>query len=505
MFLEISGDIQNFDARIAALEANLRQTVTNDNFELGSINGAIITDGSLPGSALQDNSIDGSKIVTNSINGIKDVNIASDANINPSKIDLSNLSHTLIKDIGSNTHPQIDAQLAQLWGDTGLTNGTPAGTSLLTLINGTSAALASLTTNVSNISSFVGSTPLATASQILSGAVNELFYDFQSISASGTVLTGPISTTPNDVVIWGVDNTHVADSPVSIDPITGTITIPGNIQFTGTGNQIIAASGSDLSVITNDSNAFNIVTASGNYTFNGNICSIPANTTINGADCQGGFDGSSFTWISNMPGGASFVVQNNRILYNTSDVDFQIGPNKITYTDNDISLDINSTSINWNDSLGSSFTLGDNGAEYFTPNGGVDFQINQNQLSYNTDTYNVVFSAFSNYMDFPATFDFRNGGITTSGNVTLTAEGNALSIKEGSGAASAGADTMISGVLVINNTLVDTNTRIFPAAQEDTVTGALRISSRTPGLTFTISSDDLTASGLVAWHFIIPA
>lgn len=506
MFLEISGDISNFDSRIAALEANLRQTVTNDNFELGSINGAVITNNSLPGSAIENNSIDGSKIVTNSINGIKNENIASDANINPSKIDLSNLSHTQIKDIGSNTHPQIDAQLGQLWGDTGLTNGVPAGTSLLTLINGNSSALSALATNLSNISSFVGSTPLATSSQVLSGAVNELFSSFQTISASGTTIVGPISITPNDVVIWGADNTHVADSPVSINPITGTVTIPGNIQFTTTGNQIIAASGSDLSVITNGNNAFNIVTTSGNYVFNGNIFSIPANTSISGPDCQGGFTGNSLSWSSNLAGqGGLFDAGNTKLRFDTNSVDFQVGPNHIVYSDDNMAFSITNTGINWNDSLGASISIGDNGLEYFTPNNDVDFIVNTNQLSYNSDTNNVVFSTFASYMDFPVDMEFRNGGVSASGNLTLTTAGNALVIAEGTGQASVGCDLMVSGVATISNSLVASNTRIFPAGQENTVTGALRISSRNPGSDFTITSSDPAASGLVAWHFIIPA
>lgn len=94
---------------------------------------------------------------------------------------------------------------------------------------------------------------------------------------------------------------------------------------------------------------------------------------------------------------------------------------------------------------------------------------------------------------------------TLSGNMILGAAGNELKIKEGSNA-SMGTAILAGGTATVNTTLVTANSRIFLTAQSTGGTpGALRVSARTPGTSFVITSTSATDTSTVAWHIVEPA
>ncbi len=77
-------------------------------------------------------------------------------------------------------------------------------------------------------------------------------------------------------------------------------------------------------------------------------------------------------------------------------------------------------------------------------------------------------------------------------------------VVEGSNA-SMGVATLVAGAVVVANTKVTANSRIFPASQADGGTpGSLRISARTPGTSFTITSSSNTDTSVVAYIIVEP-
>lgn len=82
--------------------------------------------------------------------------------------------------------------------------------------------------------------------------------------------------------------------------------------------------------------------------------------------------------------------------------------------------------------------------------------------------------------------------------------GRGLQINEGANARM-GIATLVAGAAVVNNTTVTANTRIFltPQATGGTV-GAIRVSGRTPGTSFTIASNQAGDTSPVAWLMIEP-
>ncbi len=104
---------------------------------------------------------------------------------------------------------------------------------------------------------------------------------------------------------------------------------------------------------------------------------------------------------------------------------------------------------------------------------------------------------------------FGNTSVTSNifnGNVTLANIGNGISIKEGTNAAM-GIGTLSGGTLVISNTRVTANSRIFLTDQGGTVTnlGSLYISARTAGTSFTVSSSNVLDASTFAWVILEPA
>lgn len=69
-----------------------------------------------------------------------------------------------------------------------------------------------------------------------------------------------------------------------------------------------------------------------------------------------------------------------------------------------------------------------------------------------------------------------------------------------------GVATLVGGTVTVNNTLVGANTRIFLTSQTSgAAPGAVRVSARSNGVSFTITSASGTDTSQVAWLLIEPA
>ncbi len=92
-----------------------------------------------------------------------------------------------------------------------------------------------------------------------------------------------------------------------------------------------------------------------------------------------------------------------------------------------------------------------------------------------------------------------------SGNISISTAGKGLKIKEGSDARM-GIATMVGGNVVVANTSVTANSRIFLTEQNNSgAIGSISVSARTAGTSFTISSTNALDTSDVAWLMIEPA
>lgn len=99
-----------------------------------------------------------------------------------------------------------------------------------------------------------------------------------------------------------------------------------------------------------------------------------------------------------------------------------------------------------------------------------------------------------------------SGNVSASGgNVSVTTAGKGLRVKEGSNAKQ-GVATLVAGSVVVSNTSVTANSRILLTGQADGGTpGWPRVSARTPGTSFTITSSSGTDTSTVAYEIFEPA
>lgn len=98
-----------------------------------------------------------------------------------------------------------------------------------------------------------------------------------------------------------------------------------------------------------------------------------------------------------------------------------------------------------------------------------------------------------------------NGNTTLPGNLIAGTVGAGLEVKEGSNAKQ-GTATLVGGTVVVSNNSVTANSRIFLSGQNSSGTaGALTVSARTAGTSFTILSTSNTDTRLVAYEIFEPA
>lgn len=95
--------------------------------------------------------------------------------------------------------------------------------------------------------------------------------------------------------------------------------------------------------------------------------------------------------------------------------------------------------------------------------------------------------------------------INASGQVALQTVGAGLSIKEGSNA-KMGTATLVAGAATVSTTAVTATSRIFVLSQVDGGTpGYLRVSTRTAGTSFVITSGSALDTSTVAWMIVEPS
>lgn len=99
--------------------------------------------------------------------------------------------------------------------------------------------------------------------------------------------------------------------------------------------------------------------------------------------------------------------------------------------------------------------------------------------------------------------DDGSGNASVSGNFDVATAGKGLQVKEGSNAKQ-GTATLSAGTVIVSNTSVTASSRIFLTAQDNNSTGALRVSARTAGTSFTITSSNAGDSGVVAYEIFEP-
>ena len=105
-----------------------------------------------------------------------------------------------------------------------------------------------------------------------------------------------------------------------------------------------------------------------------------------------------------------------------------------------------------------------------------------------------------------ATIRSSGGGITSVGTagVSMQTVGQGLLIKEGTNA-TLGRATMVGGTITVNTTKVTANSEIFLTIQSPSGTpGAVYVSDRTAGTSFTITSTTTLDTSVVAWFIVEP-
>jgi hypothetical protein len=123
-----------------------------------------------------------------------------------------------------------------------------------------------------------------------------------------------------------------------------------------------------------------------------------------------------------------------------------------------------------------------------------------------TLTWNEYFTVLANGCALiNRTADFNSTALQVGGSVSAIAAGAGFRVLEGTNCKQ-GTATLAAGTVTVNNTSVTANSRIFLTAQSTGGTpGALRISARTAGTSFTITSTSGTDTSVVAYQIFEPA
>lgn len=102
----------------------------------------------------------------------------------------------------------------------------------------------------------------------------------------------------------------------------------------------------------------------------------------------------------------------------------------------------------------------------------------------------------------PQLYKVASDEIASTGHLQVGTAGKGLKVKEGSNARS-GTSVLVGGAVVVSNTSVTASTRIQVTSNIDGGTpGFLRVSARTNGTSFTITSSSGTDTSTVAWFLV---
>lgn len=94
--------------------------------------------------------------------------------------------------------------------------------------------------------------------------------------------------------------------------------------------------------------------------------------------------------------------------------------------------------------------------------------------------------------------------VGANGGLTFHAAGAGLAVKEGTNCKQ-GVATLSGGTVTVANTRVTANSRIFLTPQDNNTTGAVRVSARVAGTSFTITSNNAGDTGVVAYEIFEPS
>lgn len=98
-----------------------------------------------------------------------------------------------------------------------------------------------------------------------------------------------------------------------------------------------------------------------------------------------------------------------------------------------------------------------------------------------------------------------SGDATVAGNLILSTAGKGIKVKEGTNA-TMGTAVLVAGAKVVSTTAVTASSRILLTSQVDGGTpGWLRVSARTAGTSFTITSSSGTDTSTVGWVIVEPS
>lgn len=124
-----------------------------------------------------------------------------------------------------------------------------------------------------------------------------------------------------------------------------------------------------------------------------------------------------------------------------------------------------------------------------------------------TDLYRPSAGVLKTDQFFNAAAMQSDGDVSMYGtNFTLGTAGGRLRLKEGAAASTMGRATLVGGTVTVNTSSVTANSEIFLTAQTSgAAPGALRVSARTAGTSFTITSSSGTDTSTVAWMIVEPA
>lgn len=141
-------------------------------------------------------------------------------------------------------------------------------------------------------------------------------------------------------------------------------------------------------------------------------------------------------------------------------------------------------------------------------NNGYTFGAGTNSVSANTGA--KVVGIYSNGTTFLSAIEWANvasgnttvslvksgGAVEVGGTLKLGANGTAESLSR------SGTCTLVAGSCTVSDSNVTTSSKIFLTGQDNTTTGALRISARTASTSFTVTSSNAADTGVVAWRMI---
>jgi hypothetical protein len=141
------------------------------------------------------------------------------------------------------------------------------------------------------------------------------------------------------------------------------------------------------------------------------------------------------------------------------------------------------------------------------PTGTVDLMV----INWTNSTGPSTFTYFRNSIssasdDMPVSgggFPLFSSGLRARGPIGINTAGYGLEVAEGTNAKQ-GTATLAAGTVTVVNTSVTANSRILLTAQDDNTTGSLRVSARTAGTSFTITSSVSTDTGVVAYEIFEP-